>query len=210
MIVYCLVAFPVLVFSNSQLDKEKLTSDGEPKDENKRGVGREGVSAPAPASAASGAATASGFPPRHTGVPYTAGVDDSSSSNVRRRGEDSPLLTVYPSLDDGEEDDSSYLQGGAGSSDEPRAGTKKAKASTSEIERANRAPLRFFLVREGHKFVPVGGNRRKGAWRELPSVNGSHGVPVVLDPSPYQVCVLMYQVCVLFLFRLFLILGVFL
>ncbi|CAM9595859.1 unnamed protein product, partial [Laminaria digitata] len=53
--------------------------------------------------------------------------------------------------------------------------------------RAERAPLRFYLVREGHKFVAVGRTRRKGAWTELPAVPSSYGIPVVLDPSPYQV-----------------------
>ena len=76
---------------------------------------------------------------------------------------------------------SDYSKGG-------RASYPSTSSVTNEFKRAERAHLRFFLVREGHKFVPVGGNRRRGAWRELPGVAKSHGIPVVLDPSPYQVC----------------------
>lgn len=50
-----------------------------------------------------------------------------------------------------------------------------------------RTPLRFYLVREGNKFVAVARNRRRKAWRELNALAPSRGVPVVLDPSPYQV-----------------------
>ncbi|CBN77014.1 conserved unknown protein [Ectocarpus siliculosus] len=58
------------------------------------------------------------------------------------------------------------------------------------IEKAKRAPIRFYLVREGHRFVPVGRNPKKGAWKELPEVAipaARESIPVVLDPSPYQV-----------------------
>eukprot|EP00752_Nemacystus_decipiens_P008716 g7778.t1 len=59
------------------------------------------------------------------------------------------------------------------------------------IEKAKRAPLRFYLVREGNKFIPVGRRRSKGGWRELPEMlapaASGDGIPVVLDPSPYQV-----------------------
>lgn len=66
-----------------------------------------------------------------------------------------------------------------------------AAAPLTAIEKAKQAPLRFYLVREGHKFVPVGRKRTKGAWRELPEMVApaarGDGIPVVLDPSPYQV-----------------------
>ncbi|CAM9385631.1 unnamed protein product, partial [Ectocarpus sp. 4 AP-2014] len=58
------------------------------------------------------------------------------------------------------------------------------------VEKAKRAPIRFYLVREGHRFVPVGRNPKKGAWKELPEVAipaARESIPVVLDPSPYQV-----------------------
>lgn len=177
--IFCLVDFVKIGFSNSQLDKEDLTSEGEITSEKTCAFG-EGIPAPAPApaAAASGAVRASD-------VSYTTSIENNSSSNVKPLGEDSPLLPVFPSFNDGDGGGPSPQEGA--NTSESRAAAKRAKASASEIERANKAPLRFFLVREGHKFVPVGGNRRKGAWRELPSVHGSHGVPVVLDPSPYQV-----------------------
>ena len=84
-----------------------------------------------------------------------------------------------------------FIDGSAGISDYSKGGRASYPSTssvTNEFKRAERAHLRFFLVREGHKFVPVGGNRRRGAWRELPGVAKSHGIPVVLDPSHYQVC----------------------
>lgn len=82
-----------------------------------------------------------------------------------------------------------------------RAAAKKKGGRTvqQQQDKADRTPLRFFLVREGHKFVPVGRVRRRGAWRELGALPPTHGVPVVLDPSPYQVRVLL----LLLLFLLF-------
>ena len=65
--------------------------------------------------------------------------------------------------------------------------TAAAAVARTAKERADRAPLRFYLVREGHKFVAVGRTRRKGAWTELAAVPSYYGIPVVLDPSPYQV-----------------------
>lgn len=55
------------------------------------------------------------------------------------------------------------------------------------MDKANRAALRFYLVREGHKFVPVGRTGRSEAWHEMATQRSDHGIPVVLDPSPYQV-----------------------
>lgn len=76
----------------------------------------------------------------------------------------------------------SHVRGGGGT----RASRRKKAATLTASARANRALLRFFLVREGHKFVAVGRARRKGAWREMPALPSAHGVPIVLDPSPYQ------------------------
>lgn len=82
-----------------------------------------------------------------------------------------------------------------------RSPTRGAARPWTAVERAKRAPLRFFLVREGNKFVAVGRTLTKGAWRELPEVlastsvpASSYGIPVVLDPSPYQVsCALRFN-----------------
>lgn len=72
------------------------------------------------------------------------------------------------------------------------------QAPLSATEKAKRAPLRFYLVREGHKFVAVGRPRTKGAWKELPEMMPApgDGIPIVLDPSPYQVRVYVYVLCV--------------
>ena len=74
-----------------------------------------------------------------------------------------------------------------------RTSAMAATMPLTPIEKAKQAPLRFYLVREGNKFIPVGRRQTKGAWKELPEmkapVASGDGIPVVLDPSPYQVCV---------------------
>lgn len=68
------------------------------------------------------------------------------------------------------------------------AAAVEAMKNKKQSDRA--APLRFYLVRGGHNFVEVGRPREGRMWKELPvlpALPTSHGIPIVLDPSPYQV-----------------------